>query len=725
MPSLRARRRLVCFYCGRRSSLYFEGQPKFNCTSCEATNWLDKDGEITDPPTVDRTPVQYAIPRKSRASTSPPSASPSSPLASHDSLFCATCLRNQHMLRSSLAQFEWPEDSTGAEYLAREKKYHLLRTDLERRYPQVCADCEPRVEKRLHEASYTAQTDHLKRMITKTRSQRAEVKNWSVLDLLDVGGKWAWHGSYVLQFAWHAVMLCGLLADGVAAAETESAWAMSGARMLRQVTRSSLGSQRVLSLAIQIGLCSFPWNPRFKQSIRGFTAHIIGFKQWYTYQLLAVLVRMVSLSASQYAQTHGITPSAQLGAQVFLTIFTLYVYRMAPGSIRTDTTPLFRRPQKQQGPTPKRPARAVAAHQEPNSLGDVLDDILHEPSRPSLPDDDDDPSDLVFNPQRLPSRSPNGTPFGQTQRSNLGGNLMDMSGLSANIQEAPPAVHYDEEMDWSPSTSQHRAFSTYNSYNVKNPNPRFNDIPVEPKPGPIWYKVPPAPTNPAQRLRNPPSRPTIRETLKPQKETSIFTRDHNKKPVQLGSPFVEKASSLNIAEPKFYAPEARNDPRDGLSNMFASSFSISRGEELDSQGSATTRTPGAHQSALGRKRLTARLPELVVVFGAAYAWNTAAQSTETYGSTVGLASLCAALMVSLRLTADLLVDHQIRHGPQASLLRPSWATVGLVQVIGCLALLTLVWSGNNSGLASASDVVLYGNVLFGAVVAHHLVHIVM
>ncbi|KXJ86733.1 Ima1 N-terminal domain-domain-containing protein [Microdochium bolleyi] len=733
MPSLRARRRLVCFYCGRRSDLYFDGQAKFNCASCEATNWLDEQGDITDPPTVDRTPVQFAIPRKPRTSVSPVSASPGSPGASHDSLFCATCLRNQHMLRSSLAQFEWPEDTSGAEYLAREKKYHLLRRDLEKRYPQVCAECEPRVEKRLHQASYTAQTDHLKRMITKTRSQRTEVKSWSTLDLLDIVGKWAWHASYLLQFTWHAVMLCGLLADSIAGGEDKTSWAAAGAQILRQATRTPLGSQRALSWAIKSGICSFPWNPRFKQSIRGFTAHIMGFKQWYTYQLLALLVRMVALSASQYAESHGITPSAQLGAQIFLTIFTIYVYQMAPSSIRTDTTPLFRRPQTQLRDKSVPSAKLHPESNEPSSLGDVLDDILREPSK-SSPLQNDHLAARNLGAQRSPLGALGSSHLDreETETATFDNSAFFGSlGISKQPHKVPdeaPAVHYDDEMDWSPSTSQHRAFNTYNSYNVKNPNPRFNDMPVEPKPGPIWYKVPPAPTNPAQRLRNPPSRPIIRETLKPAKETSIFTRDHNRQPVQLGSPFTEKASELNIAQPKFYAPEARNDPRDGLSSMFASSFSISRGEEAaDGARTAAAGAPGQVSAVMVQRRLTARLPELTVVLGALYAWNTAAKSTETYGSTIGLASLCACLMVSLRLTADLLVEQQVQHGPQVSPLRSPWVVVAAVQVIGSLGLLSLVWSGStgNTVIAGGIDVVLYGNVLFGAVVAHHLRHLLI
>lgn len=230
------------------------------------------------------------------------------------------------MLRSSLAQFEWPDDHSGAEYLAREKKYWTLRKDLERRYPQVCSECEPKVEKKLHDASYTAQTDHLKRMIQRTRSRRDEVRRKGLLDMLDIVGKWSWKLSYILQFLWHAATLSALLVQQFEPVDDKTTWMALAVRILRRVAVDSFhDSDRLLSWAINLGLCSFPWNPRFKQSIRGFTLHILGFKQWYSYQLLTLLVRLVCLSITQYAETQNITASAQLGAQIFIAVFMAYV----------------------------------------------------------------------------------------------------------------------------------------------------------------------------------------------------------------------------------------------------------------------------------------------------------------------------------------------------------------------------------------------------------------
>jgi hypothetical protein len=43
-----------------------------------------------------------------------------------------------------------------------ERKYYKFRANLERQYPQVCEDCEPKVLDRMREAGRTARTDYLR-----------------------------------------------------------------------------------------------------------------------------------------------------------------------------------------------------------------------------------------------------------------------------------------------------------------------------------------------------------------------------------------------------------------------------------------------------------------------------------------------------------------------------------------------------------------------------------
>ncbi|KAI1388219.1 Ima1 N-terminal domain-containing protein [Hypoxylon trugodes] len=711
MATLRSRKYLSCFYCGKRSKLRFEGQKSFDCTNCDATNWLDEHGDITDPPSttssVERTQIQFAIPRA--AVRSPTRSMSPDGVGSEESVFCDACLRNQHMLTSSLAQFEWPEDQSGPEYLAREKKYWALRKDLEKRYPQMCAECEPKVEKKLHEASYTAQTDHLRRMMDRTRSQRKDVKKRDILDIFDYAGKWSWYLGFILQIAWHVAVIWPVFAQQYTLGGTDS-WIATALKNVQQIGDIWLPpADRLMKWAINSGLCSLPWNPRFKQTIRGFTAHYLGFKQWYTYQLLILLVRYVGLSMAQYSSQKGLYVSAQLGAQIAIVIITAYIYHASGKSIRTDTSPLFRRPEMKRSPKPTTRSRSP---NDQNDLGSILDEISRgsNTSHPAIED-----SELFSGSSGLHEN--------QLTESRLGSLRLSEPAEPAVVEKpAPRIVHYESEMDWTPSASQHRAFSSYNPYRVKNTNPRFSDAPLEPKPGPIWYKVPPAPTNPAQRLRNPPMRPIIRESPKEKKEN--FFQSSTRGPLDIGSSTQGKGlSDVNFAEPKFFAPEDKNDPRDNLSRMFANSFSISPSPDEDAfRGSRRTVTNSIFKTSQGtagkQKYRTPRLAELFVLAGALYAWISALGTSDQYGPSLALASVIACLIVSIRLAADLQYEVQMREGKQPSIFTPSLANLGFAQVISSLVLAWNIWSYNGTDIPCHT----YGSVHFATVIIHHMWH---
>ncbi|KAI1461218.1 Ima1 N-terminal domain-containing protein [Annulohypoxylon moriforme] len=725
MATLRSRRYLSCFYCGKRSKLRFEGQKSFDCTNCDATNWLDELGEITDPPSspsvIERSQVQYAIPR---SSVPPRSLSPDV-AGSEEPIFCDTCLRNQHMLTSSLAQFEWPEDQRSAEYVAREKRYYALRRDLEKRYPQMCADCEPRVEKKLHEASYTAQTDHLRRMMDRTRSHRHEVKQRGFLDVVDTLGKWSWHLGFALQVLWHIAMVWSIVVDPyiLSGADSRVTAILKGIRQLSYSRLPQLPQADLfMKWAINLGMCSLPWNPRFKQTIRGFTAHYLGFKHWYTYQLFILLVRYAGLSMAQYSSLKGSQISAQLGAQLAIALSMTYVYHASRRSIHTDTTPLFRPRSKVNSPRRPTARPEPEPRKDQNDLGSILDEIAQSPPRSNI-----GPTQrFTQNSNNYRSTTNNGAFGGLHERSHGAksseptfGSLQLSDPIIADKPE-PQIVQYEEEMDWTPSASQHRAFSEYNPYRVKNTNPRFNDAPIEPKPGPIWYKVPPAPTTPAQRMRNPPMRPIIRESPKEKKENFFKS---TRGPVDIGSSKQSSLSEIKFAEPKFFAPEDKDDPRDGLSKMFASSFSISPSPDDAAVRSSRMQAAGSFFKAGSNavdapNRRTTRFVELLILVGALYGWIQALGTQEQYGLSLALTSVIAGLIVSIRLAADLQVDAQIRNGKQPSILEPSWANLGLVQVLASLILAWNIWSGNGYNIPCRT----YGSAHFTVAIIHHMWH---
>ncbi|KAI1117620.1 hypothetical protein F5Y14DRAFT_403312 [Nemania sp. NC0429] len=719
MGTRRSGKFLRCFYCGKRSNVQFEAQKSFDCSNCDATNWLDQNGEITDPPAAADDPepnnnVQYAIPRPS-AYRSPTPLSPPVEDAIDDSIFCATCLRNQQMLRSSLAQFEWPDDITSPEHVARERKYWALRKTLEERYPQVCEDCLPKVNKKLHQASYTAQTDHLRRMMDRTRSQRVGIKKRGPLDIINYLGKLGWYAGFVLQAVWHLTVVSLLLTEPYSSIRDGNRIHVILGSFHRMGSLMLPYPDRIMRWAIHLSMCSFPWNPRFKETIRGFTAHILGFRQWYTYQLLVLLLRFVSLSIAQYSKSHGLPATTQLAPQFVAPLLIIYIYLAAKKSIHTDTTPLFRRPTELTiGQHTRRDRRRST--KDAADLGGILDDILH-----SSPNQKDQAAQISPPQSTLRSSVIGPDTLG---RGNGRSSAMPIAHLinrpAQHRREEPPNTHDTEEMDWSPSASQHRAFNSYNPYRVKNTNPRFSDTPTEPKPGPIWYKVPPAPTNPAQRLRNPPMRPIIRESPKEKKEK--FFSLSGRQPVNFGGRTRENSVELSIAPARFYAPESADDPRDGLSSMFATSFTISPSPEgREEQEMRRKSTSDSREPDTAPNRTMTRIVELVALLAASCSWVFALGCGEHYGRSIALASICVCLIASTRLAADLEVDYQVRGDTRPSVFAPCLANLALVQVIAVIMLIWNIWSGNGS-LASSG---VYGNTVFGSTIIHHAWHILV
>ncbi|KAI0415102.1 hypothetical protein F5X98DRAFT_347429, partial [Xylaria grammica] len=731
MRTLLSRGFLRCFYCGQWSNLRFEGQKSFDCSKCDATNWLDRNGEITDPPAAaaegfGRNNVQYAISR------SPPPRSPS-PLASaagglvNDSIFCTACLRNQHMLNSALAQFEWPDAATDPNYSSRERKYWKLKRELEARYPQVCQDCLPKVNKKLNQASYTAQTDHLKRMVGRTRSQRATVKRRGILDAVDFVGELSWYAGFVLQAVWHLMVVSLLFTESYASAPEDGHWIPTSLGAFHRMIVLILPyPDWLMQWAINFGMCSFPWNPRFKQSIRGFTAHILGFRRWYTYQLLVLFVRFVALSIAQYGKSQQLPATSQLGAQLVIPLVMVQVYWKAKKSIHTDTTPLFRQPVGlTAGLHTASDERSTT--KDPDDLSNILTEVLNLPTaqrnettRTPVPQVTSHPAGLGFLTHGNSSGRSTAIPISQVTNENT---RLPQVGRPVTHGDNDDDGDDDDPMDWSPSASQHRAFSTYNPYKVKNINPRFSDVPTEPKPGPLWYRVPPAPTNPAQRLRNPSMRPIIREAPKEKKES--FFRPTRQDAVAFTNESQQDLATLSLAAPKFYAPEPKDDPRDGLLSLFENSFSLSPSPEEDRQGRRQNpQKTGASDFPIQGdttipNRTKTRIAELVALIAALLSWVFALGSEEHYRQSVALASICVCLIVSIRLAADLEVDHQIRGNTRRSVLTPSFSKVALVQVFAVILFMWKIWSGISVSPSSGT----YGNTLFGSIIIHQLWHI--
>lgn len=361
MPRLRSRY-LTCFYCGRRTSTPYDGRTRrFDCPSCDATNYLDEvssprpcpcahpggargpavlafanrrgqNGDITDPPVAtdkEATPSRkYAVPRALSPPASPGSADP---------IFCSTCLKNQHLLSASLAQYL--PDPDDPDYAEREKGLSRFRRNQERLYPQICAACEPRVRQRLEQAAYTAKTDLLRRMIDRSASARKSVKTRGWLERFDAVGRWLWIAGFVLQLAWHAVVMHSLLSQYFIWAGAEDH--LFTFRLLRAcgpLLARLPSAERLLRWSIVASILGAWWNPRYAQIFRGFTRHISGVSKWYIYQVITLVIRIFLQRVWDMTTPEPRLLSIQLAAHTLGAGFALLVSSHGPVYLPTTTT---------------------------------------------------------------------------------------------------------------------------------------------------------------------------------------------------------------------------------------------------------------------------------------------------------------------------------------------------------------------------------------------------
>ena len=265
-------RYLSCFYCGIKQTTPYDGKiSHFECPRCEATNYLDEKGQITDPPVAATetvaTPAKYAVPRTQSPPSSPDSA-----------IFCSTCITNQHLLRSSLAQYLPDPDDPDYEQL--EKNFYRFRNAQEKRYPQLCADCEPKVRDRLKQAAYTAKADLLRHMIDRSAKYRKHAAHGGLVDFFGALGRWLWIAGLFLQLCWHVALVQPLYLEP------------DHNIFLQRLLQHSDWMIRWSTYATFLGMW---WNPRFAQVFRGFTQHLRGVSKWYAYQCIAAAMRIALL----------------------------------------------------------------------------------------------------------------------------------------------------------------------------------------------------------------------------------------------------------------------------------------------------------------------------------------------------------------------------------------------------------------------------------------------
>ncbi|RVX70246.1 hypothetical protein B0A52_05579 [Exophiala mesophila] len=303
MP-IQLRPRLNCHYCGHRSKSGKAPGQKFKCDNCLAVNFFDENGEIADVPIDVAAPLQ----RFAQPAFRDPLADD---YGAQDSIFCSTCLKNQHLYTYNLSQFL--PDPDHPEYARYEADFPAFKKELEKRYPQCCAQCEPKVRRQLQQATYNARTDHVRRVLDKSRQRRiASRLGWRSL-LVSAAG--CGYGiSLATQVVWHLYgsqvqWIPGEHGLNIASCLKSRTWSLACFEQ----------TESIANLSLILGLLCIWWNPKWQHKISNNEGRLIGLQRYYLIQLAILFLRFAAL-----ALLHHI-PFTETAASVLHAVFAISI----------------------------------------------------------------------------------------------------------------------------------------------------------------------------------------------------------------------------------------------------------------------------------------------------------------------------------------------------------------------------------------------------------------
>lgn len=536
------RRKFVCFYCGCRSAqTRTPNVRRWKCVHCEAENFLDENGEIADPPAEDiSSNVRYA-----QALARP---TPSGFEIPDDSLFCPTCLKNQHLVSQALASYLPPPDAPDyAEYVKAESEY---RQGLEERYPQVCKRCEPKVQERLRAAGYAAKTDHLRRMMDRTRGYGIQYRDasWGA-PLITLGGI-GWFLSLAGQILWDGLSLVGSTEESHGLRDPQIL--TSGSVCLQRVVRGSAAISdctellySAAGLALILGFLSSWWNPVLKETLTRKGARAVGTAEFYQLQGLFLTVRCVIWwYLPSFASTVQRNKAAHLSLLVFATIIngvsfrSTYMDYTAP--VKFQDSPGFSVSQ-----TTQQKASGVGARGLEN---------IHQQTVPSLTRNNGGMRPFSITDFAPPNMHPRPSVY--------------------QPPTPPPDNDDDEAMDWTPS-QENKTLRPALSYRSSNPvSQQLQSFPYRDT----------HTANAVHGLRNPLNQPRFdkssdsqsrvlyktpkKNTMRESYDESPFATPYEPS-LAAGSPDL---SPISFAQPRFFPTTDREDL--GLESLMANNFSL-------------------------------------------------------------------------------------------------------------------------------------------------------
>lgn len=426
-----------------------------------------------------------------------------------ESPFCDTCQRNQTLLQNLIAEYLPDEDDP--EYAKYEAAFDEYRAEVEERYPQVCKDCEVRVNDQIRNAGYAAKADHLRRIMERSEQKKRTVQTsrqaWT-LKAISLA-KWAYITSFAIQALWHILGYMMTVDERISGDEDISdkgklSWdvCMRQAIHARQVDEgcvlSPLIMKAVIGSLIADGLTLW-WNPKLKDKTNSLTGRMRGLKTLWVIRGAVFALRAVSLYHWQNQPVDSTTLSSfhsthtymlfVMALSFILTWKTVRItyqspssfQRSANGQLSSTPSSAEKRPRSSYRPAhPQANAFDTMAHGFTSSFSDGLDASACPPS-PTLSAS----SYTTHTTYTTDTTTPHG------YKSTRGDDDMDWTPTQRKFAPVQPTVHA------SPWANQHISPPRFTA-----PQERHSLF-SKPDSNPFRHKVPAAPKAPAQQKVDP------------------------------------------------------------------------------------------------------------------------------------------------------------------------------------------------------------------------------
>jgi hypothetical protein len=422
-----------------------------------------------------------------------------------ESPFCDTCQRNQTLVQNLVAEYLPDEDDP--EYARYEAHFDAYRAELEGRYPQVCKDCEDRVNDQIQRAGYVAKADHLRRVMERSEKKRKTPQTsrqaW-MLRLIALA-QCTYILSFFAQILWH-IFGYMMAADQqlwdddrvVYAESVDYAVCTRQALLVRQVDDTCVFAQPVTHVvfwAIVADALTIWWNPRLKDKTNSITGRMHGLKSLWAIRAAVLVLRCGSLfywrnatidrdNIATFHHMH-LYMLAVMSISFILTFKTVRISYQSPTSFRNAMNGQSTSTANSPGPAPRsayKPAHPQAnafdtmAHGFTTSFNDALD-------TPAYP-----PSPTLTNSSYATHATEATTPYKSVRGD-------------------------DDDMDWTPTQ---RRFAPIQPAVHPSPWRQEEHSPPPPPQASFRHKVPAAPKAPAQTKADPWKRgvwdPPLKET---------------------------------------------------------------------------------------------------------------------------------------------------------------------------------------------------------------------